>query len=49
MWILGNVLQTVQKNWNLEPWEPARAGPLPNPQFFDGVLQFMREWDSAHG
>jgi Ser/Thr protein kinase RdoA (MazF antagonist) len=44
--ILGNILQTVRKNWNLEAWDPSRAGPLPNPGFFDEVMGFLRAWDA---
>jgi Ser/Thr protein kinase RdoA (MazF antagonist) len=43
--ILGTLLQTARKNWNLDAWEPSRAGPLPNPAFFDQVLRFLRAWD----
>jgi Ser/Thr protein kinase RdoA (MazF antagonist) len=49
IWILGTLLQTARKNWNLDAWDPSRAGPLPNPAFFDQVLRFLRAWDAGAG
>jgi Ser/Thr protein kinase RdoA (MazF antagonist) len=45
--VFGTLLQTARRNWNLEAWGPARAGPLPGTEFFNGVLQFLRDWDIA--
>jgi Ser/Thr protein kinase RdoA (MazF antagonist) len=48
IWILGTLLQTARKNWNLEPWEPSRAGPLPGVEFFEGAMRFIRDWDAHY-
>jgi Ser/Thr protein kinase RdoA (MazF antagonist) len=45
--VFGTLLQTARRNWDLEAWGPARAGPLPGTEFFNGVLQFLRDWDNA--
>lgn len=44
--ILGNILQTSQRNWNLEAWKPSGAVRLP--AFFDEVLPFFRQWDGDY-
>jgi len=45
--MFGTLLQTARRNWDLEAWGPTRAGPLPGTEFFNGMLQFLRDWDSA--
>jgi Ser/Thr protein kinase RdoA (MazF antagonist) len=46
--ILGCLLQTAHKNWDLEPWRPPRVPGLPGSDFFDETLQFLREWAAEH-
>jgi Ser/Thr protein kinase RdoA (MazF antagonist) len=48
IWILGNILKTAHRNWDLEPWAPPRVPGLPNAAFFEEVLQSIRRWDAAY-
>jgi Ser/Thr protein kinase RdoA (MazF antagonist) len=47
--IMGNIVQSVHQNWDLEPWKPPQVPGLPSPAFFDQMLQFLREWEAARG
>jgi Ser/Thr protein kinase RdoA (MazF antagonist) len=46
--ILGNILQSVHKNWELEPWGPPQVPGLPDPGFFEQAIEFVRRWDAAY-
>lgn len=46
IWILGNILKTAHKNWELEPWAPPRVPGLP--AFFEEMMPFIRRWDAAY-
>jgi Ser/Thr protein kinase RdoA (MazF antagonist) len=44
--IMGNIVQSVHRNWDLEPWKPPQVPGLPSPAFFDQMLQFLRDWEA---